>query len=505
MKRFQPLLLAAMMTCIAVPLVVLGETLSDDWQGMYVLVVVPLVVLEGIWSKRIYQRERLSGASLAWRLIAEGVVLMFILKLFGYLGHGFQHFLDDLASWTRHPSTFITQDFVLLMPVVIAVWSMSQKLQTDLKRLSDPLDSGEYRQSARESIRGFVLFGGAWLLCSSGLILGLAKDYFSLSRGSSTLLEAAVICYLGLSLLLLAHMQYLRMRIEWQLEGLSVPDVIARRWVLWGLTLVIGIFLIAALLPAAYRYGPEQMILRALDFLLYLVQLVVALIILLMTPFMWLLNLIGGEGSPVENPPTELPEFPPPSIGTTPLWWINLRQVLQYIIILVLIVIVFFTYSRNRAFKIPQPGDILLRFKQKLLDIWLWFTGLFSGAHASLELFRLTRRHPTEPTQKESSKKWSLYHAFTARARVRRYYFSLLRRASEAGLQRTPQQTPQEFATELTSKLPEQRADLAVLTDAFIHARYDAREVCEGDVPLVRRAWYAIRNILRKSSVKSHD
>jgi hypothetical protein len=260
MKHLQAILLAAMMTCLTVPIILLGEALFKDWSGQYILALVPLIVLEGIWSKRIYQRERLSGTPLAWRLMAEGVILLLFLKLSSYLGHGYQPFLDDLRSWVRAPITFITMDFMLLAPLVLTIWSASQKFQSDLKRLSDPLETGKNRQSARESIRAFVLFGGFGLLLLTGILLGFAKEYFSLSRTNSMLLEAAVICYLGLSLLLLAYMQYLRRYIEWQLEGLSVPDEITHRWAGWGFTLVIGIFLIAAFLPAVYRYGPEQLI-----------------------------------------------------------------------------------------------------------------------------------------------------------------------------------------------------------------------------------------------------
>jgi hypothetical protein len=501
MKSYLPLLLAAMMTCLIVPFVVVGETLFAGWRGTYVFVVIPFTVMEGIWSQRIYQRERLSGVSLAWRFLAEGVILLLILKLFSYLGHGFRSFLEDLAGWIHDPSTFITLDFVLLIPLVIGVWSISQKLETDLQRLSDPLETGENRQSSRGSIRSFVLWGGLWLLSMSGVLLGLAKDHFSLSEGNSMLIESAVICYLGLSLLLLGYVQYLRRYMEWQIEGLSVPDEIAHRWVYWGIPLVVGTFLIAALLPAASSYGPEQLIATILNILLFLAQLLMALLTFLFSPLIWAISLLGGEGTPTEIPPVELPEVTPPSTNQIPLWWISFRQVLQYIIILTFLVVVFITYSRNRELKLPRFSQILLFFKQRLQYMWLWIKGLFSRAHASLKTLGGIRRPPVKVDQKEVAKKLSLYHASTHRAQVRRYYFSLLRRASEAGLLRTPQQTPKEFEAELISKLPEQYRELTILTDAFIHARYDAKDVQQEDVHLARKAWYILRKILRHSSI----
>jgi hypothetical protein len=501
MKNYQPLLLAAMMTCLIVPCVVVGEMLLTGWRGAYVLVVVPLTVIEGIWSQRIYHRERLSGVSQAWRFLAEGVILLLILKLFSYLGHGFRPFLEDLVGWIHDPSTFLTLDFVLLTPLVIGVWSISRKLETDLQRLSDPLDTGVNRQSARGSIRSFVLWGGLWLLSISGALLGFAKDHFSLSQGNSLLIEGAVICYLGLSLLLLGYVQYLRKYMEWQIEGLSVPDVIAHRWLHWGILLVVCTFLIAALLPAASSYGPEQLIVTILNILLFLAQLLMTLLTFLFSPFIWAISLLGGQETPTEIPPVELPEVPTPSIDHIPLWWISLRHVLQYIMILTFLVLVFITYSRNRELKLPRFSEILLFFKQGLQYIWLWIKGFFSGAYASLRTFGGIRRLTGEVDQIQAAKKWSLYHASTHRAQVRRYYFSLLRRASEAGFLRHPQQTPKEFEAELISKLPEQYHELTILTDAFIHARYDARDIHQEDVRLARKAWYTLRKRLRHASI----
>jgi hypothetical protein len=505
MKHLQAILLAAMMTCLTVPIILLGEALFKDWSGQYILALVPLIVLEGIWSKRIYQRERLSGTPLAWRLMAEGVILLLFLKLSSYLGHGYQPFLDDLRSWVRAPITFITMDFMLLAPLVLTIWSASQKFQSDLKRLSDPLETGKNRQSARESIRAFVLFGGFGLLLLTGILLGFAKEHFSLSRTNSMLLEAAVICYLGLSLLLLAYMQYLRRYIEWQLEGLSVPDEITHRWAGWGFTLVIGIFLIAAFLPAVYRYGPEQLIVRILELLLYVGQLLITLLMFLFTPMIWALSLLDGNGSKDELPQVELPEAPPPSIDQIPLWWINLRYVLQYIIILTLLGIIFITYLRNRAIKLPQLTNIPQFIKQQLHNIWLWIKGLLNWVKADLKGFRTPSGESSQVVQKRIEEKWYLFKAFTARARIRRYYFSLLRRTSESGYQRAPQQTPKEYAVELTSKFHDQQGELAVLTDAFTHARYDNTEVHEEEIPPVRKAWYAIRKMLRKSHSSAKD
>lgn len=502
MKRFQPFLIAAMMMCLSVPLIVLGEAFLQEWQGGYILLMVPLAVLEGIWSKRIYQRERLSGSPLMWRLAAEAMVLILMAKLLSYVSQGFHKFPVDLKIWIQEPATFFSMELILVGLYSIGVWYFSQSLQSSLDRMADPYESGPDRQLARGRIRDFILSGGFWLLSLGGLIFGLPDSFLSLSERDLNSVEVAVICYLGLSLLLLAHTQYLRRKVEWQLEGLAVPEEVTRRWVRWGIILTASVFLLAFFLPAAYSHGPGQLLSWLFNLIYYFGQLIAFFVFLLFSPLIWLLGLLSGEENVPSQPQLgELPVLPEPSVSQSPDWWQYLRQVLQLVVVFLVLGLIFYTYAKNRDFKFPRSGDVLTRFIQMLRGIWAWFQRIHAGAQQRLRTFRMTRS-PSKAVKDQTPRRFSLLRARTPRARVRRYYLALLRRTAELGLQRNPQQTPQEYEADLAHKVPEGQIELATLTDAFVHARYDAREVSAEDVPPVRKAWRRIRNTLRNLGVR---
>jgi hypothetical protein len=496
MKRFQPLLLAAMMVCLSVPILVLGEGLVDGWQGEYLLILVPLAVLEGIWSTRIYKRERLSGFPLAWRLISEIVVLVLLTKLFSYLGRGIAGLANDLLKWLREPTTFLTGETVFVSLTVILFWGFGQRVHSELERTFDPFEIGPGRQSARERVRSFVLFGGFWLLSLSGLYFGLSDQTLPMTKAGSASIQTAVILYLGLSLLLLAHLQYLRRQMEWQMEGLVVPVTITHRWVRWGLILTVVVFFIAAFLPAIYAFGPHRLLFLLMDLFYYFTQIVIVIVLFLLSPLVWLLSRITGQDT---APSSQIPEFPRPSPTIDfqpPDWWMQLRQLLLFVAVLFVVVVVLYTYSRNRQISLPRVADLWKRFMCLLRGIWTWIEMLRAGARRRWLSIRTTRR-PSRPVREKERKKLLLAQARTPRARIRRYYLSLLRRTEKGDLRRLPQQTPQEYAAKLASHVPEHQVEVAALTEAFIHARYDAGEMFEEDVPPVHKAWRILRSSLR--------
>jgi hypothetical protein len=497
MTRVQPLLLAALMLCLSVPILLLGEGLIDGWRGGYFLILVPFAVLEGIWSKRIYKRERIYGLSLIWRLTTEIVVLVLFAKLFHYLGRGIGELMQDVLLWLRKPSAFFTGETVLVGLAVILFWGSGQRVHSELERTSDPFETGPARQAARERVRGFVILGGFWLLALSGLIFGLSDQTLTINNRGALSLQVAVILYLGLSLLLMAHVQYLRRQMEWQMEGLTVPASVRRRWVGWGLILTIAIFFIAAVLPAVYVIGPDRLLSWVLNLFYYFTQIITVIIMFLLSPVVWLMSLFTGEDT---TPSPQIPEFPQlsPSIDVqAPLWWMQLRQILLVVGIVFVLALVLYTYSRNRRVNLPQVPDIWKRFMRLLLEIWAWMERLYAGARRGWNTMQM-RRRPSRTVPERGRARLPLVQARTPRARIRRYYLSLLRRTDEGDLRRHPQQTPDEYATWLASHVPEHQAEVAVLTEAFIHARYDTSEPLEEHVPPVHEAWRILRNSIRE-------
>ncbi len=82
---------------------------------------------------------------------------------------------------------------------------------------------------------------------------------------------------------------------------------------------------------------------------------------------------------------------------------------------------------------------------------------------------------------------------------VRREIARRLRRAGQVGWRRKPSQTPYEYQESLAEEAPASEADVAVLTQAFVEARYDVREFSPEEAQIVKQAWQRVRKLLRRA------
>jgi hypothetical protein len=78
-------------------------------------------------------------------------------------------------------------------------------------------------------------------------------------------------------------------------------------------------------------------------------------------------------------------------------------------------------------------------------------------------------------------------------ASVRQTYRQLLRRAAAAGLPRERWQTPQEYYFTLAGRLPEDAAELSLVTQLYAGARYGARLATPGELDELGRAWQRLK------------
>ncbi|NIM92893.1 MAG: DUF4129 domain-containing protein [Anaerolineales bacterium] len=503
MKYFQPFLVAALMLCLTIPIILLGEGLLPPWQGSYLFFVIPIVVLEGIWSKNIFRRERLPGSEVFWRVLSEAVVIVLFTKAVSFIGGGFDTLKLSLESWFTAPLSFFEGDTIPVTILVLLVWQMGQGLNTDIERLSDPLASGSERQATRQRIRGFVFTGSVWLLFLSGIMIFITDRTGTFQNRISIPIQAVVIAFFGMSLLLLAHVQYLRRQMEWKLEGLLVPDVVAHRWVRWGLGLTAVILIVAALLPAVYSLGPGQLFNWLVSILTFIWQVLSFLMLLLLSPLILLLSTLMGnplEEDQIEPKLPEAPQVPQTLPSQLPTWWLPLRQVLVFALIVVVIAIVLYTYSLNRRIPIPSLSSVRDWIRQVRRSFRAWLRGIGLRIRLARDRFRETSIPEWGRDVRRGG--WvPLLRARTPRARIRRYYLSLLRRAEGVGHGRLPQQTPNEYETRLIHSVPESRNEIETLTEAFMLARYSKESFSDEEVGLARTAWRKIRDTLRRSRI----
>ncbi len=77
---------------------------------------------------------------------------------------------------------------------------------------------------------------------------------------------------------------------------------------------------------------------------------------------------------------------------------------------------------------------------------------------------------------------------------VRALYRRLLAWAAGRGLPRTPSQTPLEYLGVLAEAWPQERGDLAVLTEAYLQSRYGRNPSSQDVLEAARRAWQHMKS-----------
>jgi hypothetical protein len=491
---FRPLILAALMTCLIAPLVVLGEGFFPNWRGEYLLFVIPLVVLEGLWSQRLYQRLQISGTDLFGPWLAEGVLLILFAKLAGYIGRG-PALLAEVRVWAKEPLFFLNSTTIPLIVLVVLVWHLSQMLQTTMDQLGDPGEVGADRQKAKETLQTFVVGGGVWLLFLGGVIIAFSRFYPAFHGSLSALMQGAVIFYFALALFLLGHSHYLQRRVEWAIGGIAIPPTIGRRWIRWGLLITLGVFFLAALLPAGQALGAGGLLASLVNSVFFISIIFYFLLSLLLSPIAFLLRLFSG-GRVTSPPPQLSPELPQDALAGTPGWLLIVRLLLMWGFVAAVIALGLYIYFRDRNL----PRTSLRRFFNWLTwvarSLWMWWRRVY--ARTSLTWNQIRAKLSPRLNERKPASAVSLLAARTPRARIRRYYLTLLKRAAEFGIERAPQQTPDEYAAKLKPHVPDHETDLNALTEAFIRARYSAAELNDLEVSPVRSAWQKLRDVLRR-------
>jgi hypothetical protein len=82
------------------------------------------------------------------------------------------------------------------------------------------------------------------------------------------------------------------------------------------------------------------------------------------------------------------------------------------------------------------------------------------------------------------------------RERVLYYYLSILRRAGQQGFPRRRDQTPYEYDATLGANLPEAQQEMALLTQAFVEARYGRQAIEPDHARRARTAWQWVKAAL---------
>ncbi|NJM42725.1 MAG: hypothetical protein HC853_19310, partial [Anaerolineae bacterium] len=284
--------------CLAIPATALARALVP---GAYATLL-PFVchfLLLSICCSISPRLNKLGLLSKDWFLLngSRWVVIIVALKLLSYMGQDAaqvaNRMLDDLPLMRRDVLVYLfTPQFFASLGVVLVVWLACRTLGQDLASLTwgerelahDPelglrTDRTQIRQMLVAHIVGFGVLG---------TLLGGAAQWAGRQTGSGLWVAIDLLAYFVLGLALIGHSQLTILRTSWLWERTPIAKNLVVRWSVYGAVFLIGLALLALVLPVGNVSGLLPLLNYAFGVLFYIVQLiaflVVALLQLLMLP-----------------------------------------------------------------------------------------------------------------------------------------------------------------------------------------------------------------------------
>jgi hypothetical protein len=516
----RPMLIAGMLACLAAPLVLAFEWLFEGWDGAPFLVFAFLASLEGIWSERVLQKQRISGWGYLASRGAEALILLVLLKLLNYAHLGLEQLWVDALTWTSNPDLLINNLDLFTGALFLPLWAgslyvarLASELDVQPGKAAPPPDktSTAYylwltqpppvrdRQERLDSLAEVFLWGGIVLLLASAAVHGLL----------ATIKAPAVptLLYFALGVALLSQARFSVTHIGWEVQGISVQPGIGRRWLVWVVGFLVGVVFVALLLPTSYALGPVQALLALFGIVFQAILMVVTLLLALIT-YLISLFLPSVEPSQPLVPPIQPPasaevgaaasSMPWLQVLLSALFWITMMAIVGYALIR-------FLQERLGLFAKGEGAEESLwrRFLALLRILWAQWRTWRQGVQARLA-HRRTGRQAEETVTRRLFRYLSV-RRLPPREKIRFFYLSTARRAARVGQPRRPGQTPYEYQLVLEEHLSELDQELHGLTDAFIEARYDRRPVQPEDAAKVEPFWKRIGAALRKKRAVSNQ
>ncbi len=502
------LLVLAMAMCVVALFVEFGKRLAPGWDAGYMVVVAILVALEAMYSRRTLYR--VMPLSLTWfrHRIAEWVVILVALKALLYLLRGTDQFWIDIQLWQKDFFVnFFSGEFLGAAVIAWVAWTITGMFTGVLLDLEgDVLFADDEsravllsdRPGARQRLaERFFLVGGLMIFMIALLRLDLGALDLNLPIVRTGVGWLVVYLLLGLALLGLSNFAVLRARWGW--DRVPLARNLAGQWALYTLLFVVGVALLAVLLPTSYSVG----LLAILGYIILLiVEVMRYLLVLVAIPIMlfilFVLSLLGVGQSNVSLPEVEFTPPPLPAGGELS-WLALLRSVLFWVVMIGVVFFAFRHYLRQRQ-------DLLERLRRlpgvkQLLAAWQWLRARVGHANQRLRAAWTASRQRQRSSADISSttpRRFANPGHLSARERVLFFYLAMVHRGSEAGIRRQPGQTPYEYAQSLEAALPENFEDVASLTDSFVEARYSRHDISTEQAGTVQTLWERIKRALRR-------
>jgi hypothetical protein len=339
------------------------------------------------------------------------------------------------------------------------------------------------------------LIGGIFLaFCAAAtrVRVGQGLSLSLLDMGIPPQIVGASVFYFLIGLALTSQARLAVLRAQWLQDGVEMPERLPSRWSRFSLLIIIGIGVLAALLPLGSTWQIGAIINAVV---MFFVQIALFVIFLATALFALIMRLFDQT-----QPMPELPQELAPAEPVAPVPWVQMPEWLGGASLWLLVIVALLLALR---FLLGEDG--LNVTKRRLRQVFARLSAYFRSwwqemrrLAQSVQVNLSSRRNRVEGDA-AARQPWRFIRlgALPPREQVRYFYLSTVRRAAERGITRQPAQTPLEFVQDLERTWPEAEIEMEALTGAFVTARYDDADISPGEAQQVKSIWERIKQALR--------
>ncbi len=490
---FHPLLISAMIGCIAVAATDLIRLIIPTWSRTYFVAGCVLAALEASGSYWVIKARNLRWGDLRRFRLTEILTILILLKIGSFVGDSWGSVLAEIAAWPSQPLGILDPKTVIASFLALASWLLSTLTIRDLERLDDPPEYYSDESPPGEAIANRFLGGGAVLLAIIGITHRILESLPNQSHPPLPRLAFNVLIYFLLGFVLLGQVRYATLRRQWRTNETKVSEKLTSRWVRYSFMLL-GLAAIAAfLIPTGHTMGLLELVASLSVLFKYVAQLIALLVAIAVWPLTFLLP-SDSEAPPPPPEPEDIEMILPAAAN-----WI---EVLRSLLFWAAALGAAFYVARNYLRDYPEVLRALLSLgpiralRALLAGLWRRLAGMAAAIGERVPR-RLSLRRRPGPKQPREPFRFLRLGALSPRERTLYYYLSVLRRAGRQGFPRRHSQTPYEYDDTLAPHLPQARQEMDQLTEDFVEARYSPHPIDREREREVRTRWKRVRDAVR--------
>ena len=485
----------------------------------YLVLVGFFVALEATFSMNQFYTGRNLTISTGLYRVVEWVVLFVFLKLSTYIGDGISELNEMLRVWFFNPQAFFADEklFVVLINGVV-VWIFTTIMVGSLHDIEndDRLIQSANREgliSNRDEIRQkmlnhFTVFG--LFLVVTTVIIRIGEFGFDPAGISSyRSIGIGLIIFFSTGMILMSQLQFSVLLAGWLWERIPFDLRVSVRWIFTSLFILLMVLIISAQLPSEPLLGLFPSLRYLFDWFIMIVSVIIFILSLPIILLVSLLSLLF-KVDVKEVPRPSLPEFPAvPQVehGALASWLELAKSIGFWIILLGIFLFAIIQYIR-------QNKEYFVKIRR--LGLIRWFGQVW---HQIYQAWTKSRKVILEKVKQELERigvlqrnrrlldAWNYIRlgSLSPREQVRFFYLAILRRSSEAGINRKASQSAEEFSEQLKEFFPELSDELNTLTSGFVDARYSTHEITSEKSQLMQSVSQKIRKEIYRTKQQNSN